>query len=118
MKRYLVVCEKALRANLAGVLLVAVVLLGGCSSSTSGVSSEDLPSMVDRYCMYGAESEAQLEGCKKHVTVQEVRRLETNAAYFAKGELHECLPDSGPFCSLEEAYPDVEPEPPYGGGRY
>jgi hypothetical protein len=68
----------------AGVAAVAVV---GCGQSR-----------VEAYCSYGAVSEAQLQGCIENVTADEVDGYDTNAADYARGELDQCLEDSGPYC--------------------
>lgn len=54
--------------------------------------------LVGDYCAYGAVSQAQLEGCRDHVTDDDVDARDTNAAQYARGELDECLADAGPFC--------------------
>jgi hypothetical protein len=71
-------------------LLVAALVMAGLAAC-GGTSVSD-------YCSYGAVSEAQLEGCIEHITTREVDGLDTNAARYARGELTECLADSGPFC--------------------
>lgn len=52
---------------------------------------------VSDYCAYGSVSQAQLDGCRDHVTAQEVNDRDTPAARFARGA-PECGEDSGPFC--------------------
>jgi hypothetical protein len=53
---------------------------------------------VERYCSYGAVSEAQLRGCESHVTVSDVRHADSNAGRYGRYQMDECLTDSGPFC--------------------
>jgi hypothetical protein len=53
---------------------------------------------VEKYCAYGAVSEAQLQGCLDHVDPAEIDVLDTNASAYADGDLDACLEDSGPFC--------------------
>ncbi len=55
-------------------------------------------SRVETYCSYGAVSEAQLQGCIEHVTEADIDNRSTNAADYARGELDNCLYDSGPYC--------------------
>jgi hypothetical protein len=56
------------------------------------------PSTLEDYCQYGADSEAQGAGCASHVERDYVERLDTNAARFARHQLHTCESDAGPFC--------------------
>jgi len=80
-----------------------VALLAGCG----GVDSVPNPAeqeageevVIDRYCAYGAESRAQLQGCKDHVSLADISDRDTNAARFALYELNDCLADAGPFCT-------------------
>jgi hypothetical protein len=55
-------------------------------------------SEIEAYCAYGSASPAQLEGCETGVTWGQIKRLDTNAARYASGELEICLADAGPFC--------------------
>jgi hypothetical protein len=81
-------------AWLCGLVLVVV----GCGSPYPQAADEfERAEAVYRYCAYGAVSEAQLEGCKDHVTFRDVQERSTNAADYAFGG-GECLADSGPFC--------------------
>ena len=77
------------------LVVVGALALSGCGGA--GNRSDD-GSLVDDYCSYGAVSEAQLEGCIEHVSVEDIDELDTNAAEFARGELDDCRPDAGPFC--------------------
>lgn len=70
-------------------LIAATGLMLGCGGTSD---------VVTRYCEYGAVSTAQLDGCQSHATTDDVSRLDTHAASFARGDLTECLGDSGPFC--------------------
>ena len=67
---------------------IAVLVTVGCSSN----------SQVADYCSYGAVSAAQLQGCIDHVSDATVESYDTNAAQYARGDLDDCLEDSGPFC--------------------
>lgn len=58
--------------------------------------------LVDVYCSYGVRSEAQYDGCLDHVTADDVRSRNSEAAKFAKGTKKTCGSGSGPFC---EDYP-------------
>lgn len=71
-------------------LAASVIALGagGCGTSDT----------VADYCAYGAISQAQLDGCREHATEGDVSGRNTNAARYARGDLDECLQDSGPFC--------------------
>jgi hypothetical protein len=76
---------------IALVAVVAIALsLGAC-----GTSEDDL--LVSDYCEYGARSEAQFEGCKDHVTAEQVRARNTPAARWAKHGGY-CGTDAGPMC--------------------
>lgn len=61
------------------------------------------------YCLYGAQSRAQLDGCMSHVTSNEINELETQAARFARGETSDCLDDSGPFCADASKWNALDP---------
>ncbi len=86
-------------------LALAGLLFSGCdgpepdNTGDSGSSPVAAPTLVKKYCAYGAASEAQVRGCKDHVTDEDVNGYDTNAAEYARGELDECLADAGPFCS-------------------
>jgi hypothetical protein len=75
-------------------VLLAFGFAWALSACGSGL---DADRMVIDYCMYGARSEAQLEGCIDHVTADEVKRRDSNAARWARNG-GECLGDAGPFC--------------------
>lgn len=70
--------------------LLVAALFAGCTPGSRDP--------VEAYCSYGAVSEAQLDGCLDHVTEDDFANLDTHAAEYARGELDECLEDSGPFC--------------------
>lgn len=53
---------------------------------------------IDRYCRYGSVSAAQLAGCKSHVTVPEIQRLDTEAADYGMYRRDTCGTEAGPFC--------------------
>lgn len=81
-------CPAAIRRSAICVLFVGTLGIQAC-----GTGGE-----IARYCEYGAVSEAQLDGCKDHVEGDQVDRLDTNAARYARGDLDRCLADAGPFC--------------------
>ena len=83
--------------------LVAALVLIGCGA-------EDDERAVHLYCQYGASSEAQLEGCVRKMTIDDVRGYDTNAAKYALNALDECLGDTGPLCE-DEPYA-VDPRQP------
>ena len=58
--------------------------------------------IIANYCAYGATSADQLEGCYFHVHIGEIEGRDTNAAEWARGDLDECLSDSGPYCGEQE----------------
>jgi hypothetical protein len=72
--------------------------------------------LVSDYCSYGAVSQAQLDGCKSHVTANEVRGRNTPAAHFAKSGSSDdvCGAISGPFCQrvLDGRYLEDQELPP------
>jgi hypothetical protein len=76
-----------IRRVVCGALAAVALGLGACGEDE-----------VSAYCHYGAVSEAQLNGCIDHVGTEQIDRLDTNAARYARGELDECLADAGPFC--------------------
>lgn len=80
-----------------GITLAATLaILAGCG----GVAVDDPGrGLIERYCSYGAVSRPQLRGCIEHVTPDDVARLRTNAARYARGQLDRCLADAGPFCT-------------------
>jgi hypothetical protein len=56
---------------------------------------------IDPYCRYGAKSQAQLDGCLSHVNSDDIDKLHTNAARFARGSTDRCGADAGPYCAAE-----------------
>lgn len=79
------------------ISLVAVIGCGAVAMLLATACSSD-GELIGRYCEYGAVSAAQLTGCIDHVTFEDVDRLDTNAARYARGEIDVCLADAGPFC--------------------
>jgi hypothetical protein len=76
----------------AGILLVAVGY-----GLVAGVDARDHE--LGHYCRYGAKSQAQLDGCMSHVTTDDIDKLHTRAADFARGWTSECAAGSGPYCA-------------------
>ncbi len=68
------------------------------SGGSVELAREEGVRLVDDYCSYGAVSDAQFEGCKSHVTADEVRSRRTPAAVFAIEE-GACGGNAGPFCA-------------------
>jgi hypothetical protein len=64
---------------------------------------------VRPYCLYGAQSHAQLDGCMSHVTSDDINDLDTPAAQFGRGETSDCLEDSGPYCADASKWNSLEP---------
>lgn len=54
---------------------------------------------VERYCRYGAVSQAQYDGCVDHVSYDQVQRRNSSAGRYGRGNLHGCLEDAGPLCT-------------------
>lgn len=77
-----------------GIAIFALALAGSIAGQTVRDSG-----VLHSYCYYGAVSNAQITGCLDHVTSDQIDKLDTDAARFAKGELTSCLSDSGPFCA-------------------
>jgi len=99
------------RAWLAPAIVFAVVVVLVGWQTGSDVQSHG----ITYYCSYGAVSQAQLAECEEHVSSSSINLLHTNAARFARGELEECLEDSGPFCAQEQTYKEEEAEAPRPG---
>jgi len=81
-------------AAAAGALGFVLLASGGVVE----LAREEGVRLVDEYCAYGAVSDARLDGCKGHVTADEVRSLRTPAAVFAVEE-GDCGDGAGPFCA-------------------
>lgn len=59
--------------------------------------------LVGNYCAWGAANNRQFEGCVNHVTLEQVERLNTPAAKFAKDSESRCGEARGVYCPLVEA---------------
>jgi hypothetical protein len=55
---------------------------------------------VTRYCVYKTRGDGQYDDCLKRSDPRVIRREDTNAARYARGELTRCLADAGPRCTL------------------
>jgi hypothetical protein len=101
------------RPPLRSVAVGAAIVAGFFSfSMLSEWQSADR--LVADYCAYGAVSNAQLDGCKSHVTANEVRARDTAAAHFAQRDSDECGAGSGPLCDdvvTRRGYEDQLPPP-------
>ncbi len=64
---------------------------------------------VRPYCLYGAKSQAQLDGCMSHVTNDDINNLDTQAARFGRGDTSNCLADAGPFCADASKWNSLDP---------
>ncbi len=95
------------RADRSWVAPVVILAGFGVYGFIDGKSARD--HYVLPYCMYGARSQAQLDGCMSHVTSEEINDLETQAARFARGDTSDCLSDSGPFCEDAAKWNTIEP---------
>ena len=101
-----------LERNGKWLILTGLVLLAGpVSGWLAGYRNRTEGYLYD-YCSYGAVSDAQLDGCLNHVTDEVIDRRDTNAARFAKEQLHECLADAGPFCTHALENRHLEEEAP------
>ncbi len=60
--------------------VLALALLAGCGT----------PEEVQTYCAYGARSQAQLDGCLEHVTLEYIATSNTRAARCARGSERAC----------------------------
>jgi hypothetical protein len=90
-----------LRRASTGHAAAAAGALGFVLLASGGVvelAREEGVRLVDEYCAYGAVSDAQLDGCRGHVSADEVRSRRTPAAVFAV-EVGECGEGAGPFCA-------------------
>jgi hypothetical protein len=79
------------------VIVTATFILGSVYGLVAGLDARDHD--LGDYCKYGAQSQAQLDGCMGHVTTDDIDRLHTPAARFARGETSECGRGSGPYCA-------------------
>jgi hypothetical protein len=95
------------------VVVLAALAIGGCDDGEPTAFDDQAADVIGLaivdYCTYGAVSQAQLEGCLAHTTMDEIANRETNAARRARGcppglSDDECLArvacrsDAGPFC--------------------
>jgi hypothetical protein len=92
------------------IAFAVVVALVGWQAGSAIRSHE-----ITYYCSYGTVSRAQVAECEERVSSSYIDSLHTNAARFARGELEECLGDSGPFCTQEKTYMEEEAEAPRPG---
>lgn len=89
---------------------VAILCVAAIWGAAAGSRTRD--NYVRPYCMYGAQSQAQLDGCMGRVTADDINRLDTQAARFARGDTSECLDDAGPFCADAAKWNTYEPPRP------
>ena len=94
--------DTRLHPNRAWVAPVAILVIAAAMGWLTAHDARD--NYLRYYCEYGAKSSAQLDGCMEHVTTEDVNKLDTQAARFARGETSECGPDSGPYCENASKY--------------
>ncbi|HYC81349.1 MAG TPA: hypothetical protein VEB65_06155, partial [Solirubrobacterales bacterium] len=74
----------------------------GTSSATSDGGAGQNPvgdlGLVSAYCLYGANSQAQMKACEKRTTPAQVRSADDEAARWARGELKTCGKGAGELC--------------------
>jgi hypothetical protein len=81
-------------------MIVSLVFLGGLAFGwIEGWDNRD--NYVGPYCRYGATSKGELDSCLSHVNSDDIDKLHTNAAKFARGVIDECRADAGPYCAAE-----------------
>jgi hypothetical protein len=74
-----------------------VLVIGGCAWGwIAGWDNRD--NYLTPFCEYGATSRGQIERCLDDVNSEDIDRLDTPAARFARGEITKCGADAGPFC--------------------
>lgn len=88
-------------AGLPAIVLVVVVL----NSLASGPPARDAAANtglneVTRYCTYRVRGDGQFDDCVRRTDFRVVRREDSNAARYGRGELTRCLADAGPRCTL------------------
>jgi hypothetical protein len=78
--------------TVAGIFVLGIVF-----GLVAGLDARDHE--LGSYCKYGAKNHAELERCMSHVTTDDIDKLDTHAARFARGVTSECGADSGPYCA-------------------
>lgn len=78
-------------------MVAGIFVLGVVYGLVAGLDARDHE--LGSYCKYGAQTKAQLDGCMSHVTTDDIAKLDTRAARFARGETSECGAGSGPYCA-------------------
>jgi hypothetical protein len=95
--------------------IAATVVLGLLTYAVIG-ELQSSNRLVSDYCAYGSVSQAQLDGCKGHVSGNDVRSRDTPAARFAQSGSSDdvCGTGSGPFCAraLDRRYVEDQEPPP------
>lgn len=84
-------------------VVLLVVVLNSLSTGPPARSAEagagEL-NQVTRYCVYKARDQEDYTDCVKRSDPRVVRRENTNAGRYARGEITRCLADAGPRCTL------------------
>ena len=76
--------------------LAIMFLIGVGFGWIKGWDSRD--NYLQPYCRYGAKSQAQIDTCLSNVNSDDIDKLDTNAARFARGDV-DCRADAGPYCA-------------------
>jgi hypothetical protein len=84
------------------VVVLLVVVLNSLASGPPDRSAQASTghNEVTRYCVYQARNDGQYDDCLRRTDYRVVRREDSNAARYARGEITRCLPDAGPRCTL------------------
>ena len=82
------------------VLLVgAAVFVFGAWGIGLIAGLDDRDHELGDYCRYGARSQAEIDACMERVDTDEIAKLDTPAARFAREETNTCGRASGPYCA-------------------
>jgi hypothetical protein len=83
------------------VLLVVVLnsLASGPPDRQAQAAAGEL-NQVTRYCIYKTQRGGPYDDCLKRSDPRVIRREDSNAARYGRGELTRCLADAGPRCTL------------------
>lgn len=84
------------------VVLVVVVLnsLATGPPARSGEAGPGELNQVTRYCVYRSRNQEGYTDCLTRSDSRVVRRENSNAGRYARGEITRCLADAGPRCTL------------------
>lgn len=79
-------------------VLVAVLLSLASGPPSAGTEASPDQDLTRRWCTYTATSQSAYDACLKTADPRVVRREDSDAGRFARGELLRCLPGAGPLC--------------------